>query len=143
MALKLCNLQKRKLFISLKFSTMKSLLITIAIITALFSSNSVTAQTSTKVETVKVWGNCGSCKKHIEKAAKSAGASTASWNEDTKELTLQYNNLKTSSGKIQQAIANAGYDTQDFKGNKTAYDKLDKCCQYDRKQDAASIPAKP
>lgn len=113
-----------------------------SVITGVFTTSQVSAQTTNKNETIKVWGNCGSCKKHIEKAAKSAGASTANWNEDSKELMLSYNNAKTSSLKIQQAIANAGYDTQDLKGSKAAYDKLDKCCKYDRKQDAASIPAK-
>lgn len=125
-----------------KFSTMKSLLITIAIITALFISTSASAQSTNKTETVKVWGNCGSCKKHIEKAAKSAGASVAKWDENSKELQLNFNTSKTSSAKIQQAIASAGYDTQDFKGNTEAYDKLEKCCQYDRKEDAAAIPLK-
>jgi mercuric ion binding protein len=94
------------------------------------------AQDSLKKETIKVWGNCGSCKKHIEKAAKAAGATTADWNQDTKQLNVSYNPAKTSSVNIQQYIAKAGYDTQDFFGDDIAYKKLDGCCQYQRKKAA-------
>ena len=121
---------------------MKSIIIFLAILSGSLFTNLSNAQTAVKKETIKVWGNCGSCKKHIEKAAKSAGATTAIWNEDSKELQLAYNTSKTSSTKIQQAIANVGYDTQDIKGNNAAYIKLDKCCQYDRKEDAAAIDKK-
>jgi len=68
-----------------------------------------------------VWGNCGSCKKHIEKAAKSAGATVANWNQDSKKLNVSYDPAKTTSITIQQAIAKAGYDTQDFSGDNIAY----------------------
>lgn len=122
---------------------MKTFFISLAILFGSSSTNFLSAQTVVKNETIKVWGNCGSCKKHIEKAAKSAGATTANWNEDSKQLKLSYNSSKTSSEKIQQAIANVGYDTQDIKGNKVAYDKLDKCCQYDRKDAAAAVQKKP
>ena len=117
---------------------MKSLILFLSILFGCSSINVLSAQTQVKNETIKVWGNCGSCKKHIEKAAKTAGAKTAVWNEDSKILALSYNTTKTSSQKIQQSIADVGYDTQDFKGNKSAYDKLDKCCRYDRKDAAAS-----
>ena len=93
-------------------------------------------------ETIKVWGNCGMCKKVIEKAAKTAGATAASWNEDSKELKVTYNSKKTSSQKIQQGIANAGYDTQDFAASNAAYLKLPACCHYDRKATAAGTGTK-
>jgi periplasmic mercuric ion binding protein len=75
------------------------------------------AQTA-KSETIKVNGNCGMCKKHIEKSALEAGATAANWDKKTKFL--------------QTAVAAAGYDTQDFKATDSAYNKLDECCQYDR-----------
>ncbi len=37
-----------------------------------FAGTAVFAQSS-KTEAIKVWGNCGSCKKHIEKAALTGG----------------------------------------------------------------------
>lgn len=90
-------------------------------------------QPAVKSEKIKVWGNCGMCQKHIEKAAKEAGATTASWNKDTKMLSVKYDASKTSNKKIQEFVANAGYDTRDLSGNDEAYQKLDECCQYDRK----------
>lgn len=83
--------------------------------------------------TIKVSGNCGMCKKHIEKAAKDAGATNATWDKATKLLTLSFDSNKTSTDKIESAIANAGYDTEHKEANLEAYKKLDECCQYDRK----------
>jgi periplasmic mercuric ion binding protein len=86
----------------------------------------------TKTETMKVSGNCAICKKKIETAAKNAGAATALWNKDTKILTVKYNSSSTNQAKIQQNIADAGYDTPDFKAPDNAYNNLDACCQYER-----------
>ena len=85
-----------------------------------------------KTETLKVSGECGTCKKKIESTAKKAGASYAVWNVDSKELTLKYNSTSTNSAKIQKAVADAGYDTPDVKATDEAYNKLDGCCQYER-----------
>lgn len=116
---------------------MKTLSLFAAILCSIFTINTATAQT-TKSETIKVWGNCGMCKTTIEKAAKTAGAKTANWNEDSKELQVTYAVKKTSSAKIQEAVAKSGYDTQDFTAVKTAYDNLHGCCKYDRKEATAS-----
>lgn len=114
---------------------MKTLSFVAAILFSLFTINTSTAQSS-KTETIKVWGNCGMCKTTIEKAAKSAGAKKADWDADSKELKVTYAVKKSSSSKIQEAIANAGYDTQDFTAIKAAYDNLHGCCKYDRKETA-------
>ncbi|MBC7721949.1 MAG: heavy-metal-associated domain-containing protein [Pedobacter sp.] len=107
----------------------QNIILTIAFI---FISIVTMAQASNQA-TVKVYGNCSSCKKHIETAAKEAGATSAVWNKDTKFLTLKFDASKTDSKKIQQKVAAAGYDTQDATSTKEAYDKLDECCQYERK----------
>jgi len=86
-------------------------------------------------ETIKVWGNCGMCKKTIETAAKTAGATSADWNDETKMMVVSFTSA-TSSDKIQQAIAAAGYDTEKFTADQKAYDNLHSCCQYDRKVSA-------
>lgn len=119
---------------------MKTLSLFAAVVFSIFSINTSAAQTA-KTETIKVWGNCGMCKTTIEKAAKSAGAKTANWNEDSKELKVTYSEKKTSSAKIQEAIAKSGYDTQDFTAVKTAYDNLHACCKYDRKESSATAAA--
>lgn len=99
---------------------------------------SATAQNSATAEqTIKVWGNCGMCKTTIEKAAKKAGTTSASWDKDTKELKVSFDTAKTSAQRIQMAIAKAGYDTQDMTGDDKAYSKLPACCHYDRKETAA------
>jgi hypothetical protein len=84
--------------------------------------------------TIKVSGNCGSCKKSIEKAAKEAGATTAIWDKATKLLALTFDAGKTSTDKIETAIAGVGYDTDHKVASEEAYKKLDECCQYDRKK---------
>lgn len=92
-----------------------------------------------KTEDIKVWGNCGMCKKTIETAAKSAGAADANWNTETKVLTVSYNAKKTDQKKIQEAVAASGYDTQDMTAPKEAYDNLHGCCKYDRKVTTAQV----
>ncbi len=116
---------------------MKTLSLLAAIMLSIFSINTSTAQAA-KTETIKVWGNCGMCKTTIEKSAKKAGAKTADWNEDSKELKVSYAVNKTSSAKIQEAIAMSGYDTQDFTADNKAYDNLHGCCKYDRKTASAT-----
>jgi mercuric ion binding protein len=87
-----------------------------------------------KTDTFKVWGNCGMCKKTIEKAANVNGVQKAEWNRETKVFTLLYNPAVTTNDKIQKAIAAAGYDTEKFTGDDKAYEKLPGCCHYDRKK---------
>jgi mercuric ion binding protein len=94
-----------------------------------------------KTETIKVAGECGTCKKKIETAAKKAGATYAVWSTDTKELVIKYNSSSSNTAKIEKSIAAAGYDTPDFKATNEAYDKLDACCQYERTS-ASSADAK-
>ena len=110
---------------------MKTILSTLILF--IFLSSSAIAQ---KNEEIKVWGNCGMCKKVIETAATGAGASKVNWSEDTKMLTVSYNAKKTDAKKIQEAVASAGYDTQDFTAPTEVYNKLHGCCQYERKQSA-------
>jgi len=105
----------------------------------IFSGITLFSLAQAKSDTIKVWGNCGMCKTTIEKAAKKAGAKTASWNEDSKELKVSYAANKTSSAKIQEAIAKSGYDTQDFTAINSAYDNLHGCCKYERKDAAAKV----
>ena len=124
---------------------MKTQSIVLSFLFIVFSAFSVSAQkkdATQKKETLKVWGECGMCKKTIEKAAKDSGATTATWNTESKKLTITYNTTKTSNEKIQQAIAAAGYDTQNLTADKEAYDKLHECCKYDRKAAAASTEKK-
>ena len=89
-----------------------------------------------KTETIKVSGNCGSCQKHIETAAKKAGATTAKWDKEAKVLTVTYDDAKTSNDAIQKKVASVGYDTEKYTGDEKAYKALEECCQYDDKKHA-------
>lgn len=98
----------------------------------LFMALAAVAVAQTKTETFKVSGNCGMCKSKIEKAAKDAGAKSATWNADTKDLTISYKSSTTNTAKIQEMIASVGYDNVGATAPTDAYDKLHACCKYDR-----------
>ncbi|MFZ9870887.1 MAG: heavy-metal-associated domain-containing protein [Candidatus Kapaibacteriota bacterium] len=81
--------------------------------------------------TVKVSGNCNSCKKKIVRAAESVrGVGDASWDKNTKLFTATFDNSVADSTAIVNAILAAGYDVENQKGNDAAYAKLPNCCQY-------------
>ena len=93
------------------------------------------AAMSAQTAQFQVWGNCGMCKKTIEKAAKGVdGVASADWNVDTHQFNVSFDPAKTSTEKVHQAIAAAGYDTDAVRGNDEAYNKLHGCCQYERKE---------
>ncbi|QTD37331.1 heavy-metal-associated domain-containing protein [Polaribacter batillariae] len=79
-----------------------------------------------------VRGNCGMCKRTIEKAAKNVeGVATANWDVDKKKIDVSYDDSKTNPMEIHKAIAASGYDTEKAKGDLDAYDNLPGCCKYD------------
>ena len=115
---------------------MKTINIFAALLFSIFTINISFAQTAVKKETIKVLGNCGMCKSKIEKSAKTAGATFASWSPETQFLNVSYNTKKSNSEKIQKAVAASGYDTEKFKATAKAYDNLHGCCKYDRSGEA-------
>ncbi|HLP28635.1 MAG TPA: heavy-metal-associated domain-containing protein [Candidatus Didemnitutus sp.] len=81
--------------------------------------------------TLKVSGNCGSCKKRIVKAAESvAGVEDANWDKKTKVFTATYDDAKTTPDAIKKAILASGYDVEEAKGDDAAYKTLPDCCKY-------------
>ena len=86
-----------------------------------------------KTDTIKVWGNCGECKEKIEGALKKKdGILSKSWNKETKMLVVTYNPQKISIKQIGEKIAAVGYDNDYATAAESSYNKLDKCCQYQR-----------
>ncbi|WP_298423318.1 heavy-metal-associated domain-containing protein [uncultured Kordia sp.] len=82
-----------------------------------------------------VRGNCGMCKATIEKAAKAVdGVAEATWDVKKKSIAVSYDASKANEKDLHKAIAAAGYDTEQTSGDKTAYDKLPKCCKFDDNQ---------
>jgi periplasmic mercuric ion binding protein len=83
----------------------------------------------------EVWGNCGMCKKTIEKAAQSVeGVQKANWNKSSHQFTVDFDGAKANAMKVHNAIAASGYDTDQVRGNDEAYNNLHECCHYDRRQ---------
>lgn len=96
--------------------------------------------TAMTTQTVKVSGNCGMCKKTIEKAGNSAD-SKVDWNEDNQTAKVSFNAEKTSLDAVLKNIALAGYDNEKYLAPATTYAELHGCCQYDRTLSAP--PANP
>lgn len=108
---------------------MKSLRFLSAVVLT-FLSVAVFAQS--KIDSIKVRGNCTMCKKKIETALKVPGVTAANWSPETKVLKVSYDSAVISNDQIQQKVAAVGYDTQKFKASDEAYNKLHGCCQYER-----------
>lgn len=106
---------------------MKTLKFFIAIVALTLSTVAFAAN---KTESIKVSGNCESCKTRIEKAAKVAGVVKAEWDQKTKALTLVYDPAKAKSDDVQKKIAAVGHDTPKFKATIAVYNALPGCCKY-------------
>jgi copper chaperone CopZ len=83
-----------------------------------------------------VRGNCGICKRTIEKAANSVeGVTSATWDVDQKKIDVSFDGSKTDAMTIHKAIAASGYDTEKVSGNEDVYNDLPGCCKYDHSMD--------
>jgi copper chaperone CopZ len=112
---------------------MKTVIKGMVVAMCLLAFNNSQAQ-DTKTATYKVYGNCGMCKKTIEKAANKSKDAKSTWNRETKILTLTYNTKKTTPDAVLKRIAEAGYDNEKFIAPETAYNNLHECCKYERKK---------
>ncbi len=111
--------------------SMKRLIIVLVIIFSCLLS--AEAQKTSKTSKVKfeVDGVCVMCKERIEKAViLTKGVKYAVWDVNTKELYCIYNNKKTSTLKIKEALAAVGHDTKEVKATDEVYAQLDTCCLY-------------
>lgn len=103
----------------------------------MFLSTAVTVGTAqidhARKETVHVYGNCGMCETTIEKSALKKGVAQADWNKTTKMAVITYDSTKTNLKEVLKRIADAGYDNEMHRAPDAVYDKLHKCCKYERK----------
>jgi periplasmic mercuric ion binding protein len=95
-----------------------------------FISFSTLAQSGVITASIKVYGNCGMCKKRIETALDHKGIKKAVWDSKTKELQVVYSSAKISEQKIHELIALAGHDTDLVKAKEEKYASLPFCCLY-------------
>ncbi len=110
---------------------MKTLLFSAALFLGLSVGASAQIQNA-KTVTAKVAGNCGMCKKTIEKASNQKDVAMVSWNKDTDIATITFDEKKTTEDALLKKIAATGYDNERYRATDKAYAKLHECCQYDR-----------
>jgi len=107
--------------------------ITISQTTFAQTNNQNTVKTaSSKTDSFKVFGNCEMCQARIENAVKEEGATSASWDKDTRMLTVTYDPSKTSRDKLSKKLASVGHDTEKYRAPDDVYDGLPACCHYER-----------
>ncbi len=91
----------------------------------------VQAQNKNAKAVVEVDGVCMMCKQRIEKAAiKSKGVKSAVWNVKTHELSLIFDERKTTLAEIQGNVAAVGHDTPEVIATEEAYNSVHECCKY-------------
>ena len=81
---------------------------------------------------IKTSAVCGMCKDKIEQGlAYEKGIKDVNLNVETKIATVKYNPEKITPDQIRKAISKLGYNADEVLADKTAYDKLPKCCKKD------------
>ena len=109
------------------------MLVTFLFASFILGANTTISAAPPKKASFTVAGNCGMCKKRIEKATSGLeGVVEAVWSTETKKMVVKYNADKVSVSNIKKKIASVGHDTDEFKASKEVYDKLPGCCLYDR-----------
>lgn len=109
----------------------------------LLSVWSVTAVAQEQKSVFNVSGNCTMCKKRIEKAVQTLpGVNSFEWNVKTKKAEVTFDHQQVSAKSVQQKIADAGHDTEDFKAPAASYNRLPACCKYERNTPILTSPIK-
>lgn len=108
----------------------KPLIIALVALGSIISGNAQSK--NLKTNDVKVYGNCGMCKKTIEKAGNIKGVAKTVWNPETAIATITIDSAKTSVEAVLKKIAAVGYDSDAFRAPDNVYNNLHGCCQYER-----------
>lgn len=115
---------------------MKTIIFSALIVFVSFFQTAWATTTHYETITFKVSGNCTMCKNRIESALKANTAvQQATWDSDTKIVTVVYNPHVISSGQLHQLVADAGHDTEKVHAADAAYKSIPKCCQYNNNSD--------
>lgn len=102
------------------------------LIILLFCGQILFAQSNLTTVSFEVAGNCGMCKKRIEKAGLDAGATEIEWSQNSHLATVKLDTNKVKVDHIKKQIAAIGHDAGEFKADDEVYEKLHECCLYDR-----------
>ena len=102
-----------------------------------FTVSAVNAQTA-ETETVVIKSSivcshcleCGTCGELLDEAVLDlAGVKNMEINTTENTITVYYKPEKISVEEIKKAIVAVGYDADDMKAEKAAYEQLDGCCK--------------
>jgi copper chaperone CopZ len=104
------------------------LMVVFCLATPVNAQNDHTANDTTT--SFKVYGVCKLCQQRIESNLQLKGISAASWNIDSKMLTVTYDPSKISLDKINNRLAAAGHDTYYKTAADADYYALPECCYY-------------
>lgn len=108
---------------------MKNILIAII---AAFSMNVALAQKSIKTVDIQTSAVCEMCKETIEKQlAFTKGVTAADLDVKTAIVTVSFKSNRATIEDIREAINQVGYDADENKATKKAYDNLHHCCKKD------------
>ncbi|MEJ6791539.1 MAG: heavy-metal-associated domain-containing protein [Lacinutrix sp.] len=89
------------------------------------------AQNKNERASLEVDGVCLMCKKRIEKASlNTKGVKSATWDVETHELKLIFDERKTNLETITKSIVAVGHDTKELKAIDAAYETVHPCCKY-------------
>ena len=107
---------------------MKKTIITILVLMVSLTTFAQNKNAKTKIE---VDGVCGMCKERIEKAAiRTKGVKSAVWSIETHELSLIFDERKTTIKTISENIAAVGHDTKMIEATEEQYNSVHPCCRY-------------
>ena len=113
---------------------MKNTILGIMLLFVAFSTQAQNKKNKNAKYSIEVNGNCEQCQKRIQKAAYSvAGVKSAIWSIETHQLDLILDEEKASVDLVKKAVAKVGHDSENEKASQDSYDKLHRCCQYERK----------
>lgn len=82
---------------------------------------------------IRIYGNCGMCKRTIEGALKEVkGVHAADWDVKSGMLAVAYEAGTVSEDAIKAKVAAVGYDSDTHRAPDEVYAALHGCCQYER-----------
>lgn len=111
---------------------MKRLSYIITTCLVLLSTLSIAQINNAKTETAKVNGNCGMCKRTIEKAGNAKNEAKVIWDAENQRASITYDAEKTNIDSVLKRIAQVGYDNEKYLAPDKIYQNLHGCCQYER-----------
>lgn len=81
-------------------------------------------------DTIQTTAECGECKERVEgKLNYTKGIKFAELDVESKKLIVKFDQRKISEAEIKAIVSSLGYDADEVKANKEAYDALPNCCK--------------